>query len=86
MRMTSDKARNLPPGAIVRGPLLPEPIELIAVVPMGAAVKVIGKGLKSGRACFHALEPFPCPTSVLDLVVDSIEENGNTYRLSGFNS
>jgi superfamily II DNA or RNA helicase len=29
---------------------MPEPIEIIAVIPMGAAVKVIGKGLKSGKA------------------------------------
>ncbi|HEY7153828.1 MAG TPA: helicase-related protein [Gemmataceae bacterium] len=43
--MTSDTLRV---GAIVTGPLLPEPVEIVAVIPLGNAVKVLGKGLKSG--------------------------------------
>lgn len=35
-------------GSIVRGPTLPEPIEVLVVVPMGDAVKVIGRGLNTG--------------------------------------
>ncbi|NLX99947.1 MAG: DUF3883 domain-containing protein [Rhodopirellula sp.] len=35
-------------GSIVRGPTLPEPIEVLAVAPMGSAVKVIGRGLNTG--------------------------------------
>jgi superfamily II DNA or RNA helicase len=34
-------------GAVVTGPLLPEPVEVIALVPMGESVKLIGKGLKT---------------------------------------
>jgi len=48
--MTNDKSAELVPGVIVRGPLLPESVEIIAAIPMGAAIKVIGKGLKSGKA------------------------------------
>ncbi len=38
------------PGTIVSGPLLPEPIEVIAVVELGQAIKLVGKGLRTGRA------------------------------------
>jgi hypothetical protein len=37
------------PGVTVRGPLLPEPIEVIAVLPVWDAVKNIGKAANSGR-------------------------------------
>src|SRR5437867_1610473 len=40
----------LRPGMIVSGPVLPEPIEILAVVPFGSSLKVIGKGLKTGLA------------------------------------
>src|SRR4051812_12572036 len=43
--MTHDEVRV---GTIISGPLLPEPIELLAVVPLGDSVKLIGKGLKTG--------------------------------------
>lgn len=39
---------DLVPGAVVTGPLLPEPVEVIVVVPVGASVKLIGKGLRTG--------------------------------------
>ena len=36
-------------GVIVDGPLLPEPIRVIALVPLGASVKLIGQGLRSNQ-------------------------------------
>ncbi len=39
---------KIQPGCIVSGPLLPEPIEVIAAIEMGDSLKLIGKGLKSG--------------------------------------
>ncbi|MDE2100037.1 MAG: DUF3883 domain-containing protein [Patescibacteria group bacterium] len=35
-------------GSIVTGPLLPEPVEVIAVVPLGESIKLIGKGCRTG--------------------------------------
>ena len=35
-------------GSIVTGPLLPEPVEVLAIIPMGDSVKLVGKGLKTG--------------------------------------
>ena len=40
---------ELKPQVIVRGPLFPEPVEILVVVPMGASVKLVGKGLVTGQ-------------------------------------
>ena len=39
---------SLRPGTIVTGPLLPEPVEVQVIVPMGDSVKLIGKGMRTG--------------------------------------
>lgn len=41
---------QLKPNVIVRGPIFPEPVQVLAVVPMGKSIKLIGKGLKTGQA------------------------------------
>lgn len=40
---------QLKPNIIVRGAIFPEPVQVIVVVPMGESVKLIGKGLASGK-------------------------------------
>jgi hypothetical protein len=40
--------KDLRPNVVVRGPLLPEPVQVIRVVPMGASIKLVGRGLNSG--------------------------------------
>ena len=40
---------HLKPNVIVRGPIFPEPVQVIASVPTGRSIKLIGKGLKTGR-------------------------------------
>lgn len=40
---------DLVPGSVVEGPLLPEPVEVLVVVPIGASIKLIGKGLRTGQ-------------------------------------
>ncbi len=40
---------QLKPGVIVRGTIFPEPVQVIMVTPMGKSVKLIGKGLTSGK-------------------------------------
>jgi len=34
---------------ILRGPLFPEPVQVIVTIPMGSSVKLVGKGVNSGR-------------------------------------
>ena len=43
-------AADLKPGAVVSGPLLPEAVEVLAVLPMGSSQKLIGRGMRTGLA------------------------------------
>ena len=40
---------ELKPNVVVRGPILPEPVQVIVSIPMGASVKLVGKGLNTGQ-------------------------------------
>ena len=40
---------QLKPNVIVHGAIFPEPVQVIVVVPMGNSVKLIGKGLTTGK-------------------------------------
>ncbi|MFZ5916063.1 MAG: helicase-related protein [Chloroflexota bacterium] len=40
----------VPPKAIVRGPFLPEPVEVIITIPMGDSLKLVGRGVRSGMS------------------------------------
>src|SRR5437867_9946062 len=42
-------ADELKPGIIVRGPVLPEPIEVLVVTPLGDVIKIVGAGQKTGQ-------------------------------------
>ena len=44
---------QLKPTIVVRGPIFPEPVQVIVVIPMGGSVKLVGKGLNTG----HVHEP-----------------------------
>ncbi len=44
-------------GSIVTGPLLPEPVEVLAIVPLGDSIKLIGKGRKTGLVRDPVLTP-----------------------------
>lgn len=46
--MPNPQTNQLIAGAIVRGPLFPEPVEIITTLPMGKSVKLVGKGLRTG--------------------------------------
>lgn len=40
---------ELKPNKVLRGPLFAEPVEVLVTVPMGEAVKLIGRGLQTGK-------------------------------------
>ena len=44
-------------GSVISGPLLPEPVEVLAVVALGDSIKLIGKGCKSGLVRDPVLTP-----------------------------
>ncbi|MCX6627998.1 MAG: SNF2-related protein [Candidatus Solibacter sp.] len=41
--------QQLKPNVIVRGPMLPEPVQVLVVTQIGSSVKLIGKGLVTGQ-------------------------------------
>lgn len=42
---------------ILRGPTCPEPVEVILTVPMGDAVKLVGRGVRTGKVVDVILTP-----------------------------
>ena len=50
-------APKITPGSIVSGPTLPEPIEVLVVLPMGLALKLIGRGRRTGQTYDPVLNP-----------------------------
>ena len=50
-------ANELKPGVIIRGPLLPEPIEVLVVTLLGDVIKVVGAGQKTGQVHQRVLHP-----------------------------
>ncbi len=48
---------NIQPGSIVTGPTLPEPVEVLVTMPMGSALKIIGRGRNTGMTYDPVLTP-----------------------------
>ena len=73
---------NIKPGSIVTGPTLPEPIEVLATVPMGESLKVIGRGRNTGMT--H--DPVLTPAQLAQLTVSADREpfdgDARMFRLS----
>ena len=53
---------QLKPNAILRSALFNEPVQVVAVVPMGSSVKVIGTGLKTGLTLSTSVCSCNCST------------------------
>src|SRR5688572_31818511 len=51
------KSTDLKPGMIIHGPILPEPIEVLVVTPLGNVVKIVGAGQKTGQVHQRVLRP-----------------------------
>ena len=51
------KTGDLKPGLIVRGSVLPEPVKVITIVPMGDSFKLVGEGMTSGKVHQPILTP-----------------------------
>lgn len=72
------KFEHLSPGIVVRGPLLPEPVEVITTIPLGESVKLVAKGLRTGQV--H--EPILSTAQLLELRVSPTTEpfDGDAVR------
>ena len=75
---TLDSNSILQPNDLVRGPMFPEPIEVILIVPMGASLKLIGKGLETN----HVYEPILTAEDLAGLVITPKQEpfDGDAFK------
>src|SRR6266508_2428559 len=72
------RANELQPNNVLRGPLFPEPIQVIIVVPMGDAVKLVAKGVNTSRV----YEPILTPDKLaaLETTPDTEPFDGDSLR------
>jgi len=68
-------ATDLKPGVIIRGPMLPEPVEVLVVTPLGEAIKVTGAGQKTGQV--HQRLLTLAQLALLESTPDEIAFDGN---------
>lgn len=76
--MTNTIPDNLQPDAIIRSPLFPEPVRLIATIPMGDNIKLIGTGLETNQT----YQPILALTELDTLVISPAQRpfTGNVSR------
>jgi len=72
---------NITPGSIVSGPTLPESIEVLAVVPMGQSLKVIGRGRRSGQTYDPVLNPQQLAMLAVSAQREPFDGDARLFRL-----
>ena len=72
---------TLKAGDIVSGPLLPESVEVIAAVPVGASVRLIGRGLKTGLVRDVVLSQVQVASLVVASELTPLDGNAAKFRL-----
>src|SRR5438093_491912 len=72
---------SIRPGSIVRGPTLPEPVEVLAVVPLGDSLKVIGRGLNTGLTHDPVLTPEQLARLTVSAEQEPFDGDARLFRL-----
>ncbi|MBP7427883.1 MAG: DUF3883 domain-containing protein [Candidatus Hydrogenedentes bacterium] len=72
------KAEMLKPGMVVRGAIFPEPVKIIATVPMGDSVKLVGEGMETGKV--HQPVLHPEQLAGLELSPEALPYDGDPER------
>src|SRR4029077_7767283 len=68
-------------GSVVTGPLLPEPLEVLAIVPRGESIKLIGKGCRTGLVRDPVLTPAQLAQLRGSPLRESFDGNPALFRL-----
>jgi SNF2 family DNA or RNA helicase len=76
--MQSDE---LKPNVTVLGPLFPEPVQVIVALPMGTSVKLVGKGLRTGRVYEPVLSPEQLAVLTASPVSEPFDGDARKFRL-----
>jgi len=69
---------DLKPGLVIQGPVLPEPIEVLVVAPLGEMIKVTGAGKRTGQV--HQRVLHPAQLEVLDAGPERAPYDGDPGR------
>jgi len=80
-RYTVMRAHQLKPNVIVQGPLFPEPVQVIVATPLGAAVKLVGKGLRTSQVYEPILSPEQLATLEATPEEEPFDGDATRFRL-----
>jgi superfamily II DNA or RNA helicase len=72
---------QLRPGSIVRGPTLPEPVEVLALVSLGDSIKIVGRGLQTGLTHDPVLTPDQLARLSLSADQEPFDGDARLFRL-----
>jgi superfamily II DNA or RNA helicase len=72
---------TLKPNMIVRGPILPEPVQVIVTIPMGDSIKLVGKGLRTGQVHEPILSPEQLATLEATPEEEPFDGDAGRFRL-----
>jgi superfamily II DNA or RNA helicase len=75
------KSADLKPSKILRGPVFPEPVEVLATVPMGDAVKLFGRGVHTGKVVDIILTPDKLALLQTSPDVEPFDGDAHRFRL-----
>jgi len=73
--------REAKPGSTATGPLFPEPVQVIVCTPLGASVKLVGKGLDSERLYELILDADPLASLVVSPDQPPFDTDAVKFRL-----
>lgn len=69
------------PGCLVTGPMLPERVEVVAVIPMGDSLKVIGRGTETGLTYDPVLNAAQLAQLVISAEQEPFDGDARLFRL-----
>jgi SNF2 family DNA or RNA helicase len=78
MKMSNAQIRA---GCTVSGPFIPEPIEVLAVVPLGTSLKIIGRGKKTGLTHDPVLTPEQIQRLTVSREIEPFDGDARLFRL-----
>jgi SNF2 family DNA or RNA helicase len=81
LQSTMPSTNSIRPGSIVRGPTLPEPVEVLALVPLGDSLKVIGRGLNTGLTHDPVLNPAQLAQLAISAESEAFDGDARLFRL-----
>lgn len=76
------KAEDLKPDKILRGPIFPEPVQVIVSTPMGGAIKLIGKGINTNKVYEPILTPEQLATLATTPDTEPFDGDPQRFRLA----